>query len=501
MKIEDVIFPLNRPEYPKIPELFQSSLAWGIARSTGLAHTRLTSDGEKKEGLVFQKIQESTGKTISIRETFPSSDYGLLAWEDRLSDAGFAVQNGKIGVELAASLLESIEAIRPVKSKASSTVPVVPAASYLQDPVGLHAKANPPNFYEIIEQIYRLGSPVGHTGLGAAACWYSAITSSEEQVFFDRFSKALENWVVSDLRLVESMPSKNALPETTYTPPVWLAKADTPFSWFHQAWLSFCDPAWRSALPRRRWSDWASCLLRTGIGLAYLWESWFYQSLGRLLLDPATSAERAKVLLTNPDPLLEWRVDDIGLASRDVNTRIRRLVADGLACRDILSRIVEENSHNAPDKANAPGGVWHGEDGLEKFVIWLSGVLTIAQREEIAEAFGNNPVGGAKNTIETITFSLQTRKELGSEADYYGLLARRSRRFLVVNPGLEWIVVIASMTAGLPRSETTLGKLKRDLKKMGLGFPRNRLVSELERVGLSRSSHDADDAIVVRTGF
>ena len=45
------------------------------------------------------------------------------------------------------------------------------------------------------------------------------------------------------------------------------------------------------------------------------------------------------------------------------------------------------------------------------------------------------------------------------------------------------------------------GEVKESLAELGLAPSRDTLVHELERAGLSRSSHDADDGIEVAAGF
>ena len=60
---------------------------------------------------------------------------------------------------------------------------------------------------------------------------------------------------------------------------------------------------------------------------------------------------------------------------------------------------------------------------------------------------------------------------------------------------------MASLAARRPGHFTSLRAIRQQLRLLGISAPREILVNELERAGLARSSHDADDAIVVQPGF
>ena len=69
----------------------------------------------------------------------------------------------------------------------------------------------------------------------------------------------------------------------------------TPFRWFWKKWCTLCDPAnsWRDALPARRFTDWALCLLRTGLAFAYLWEAEFFRLLHKAIIQTRDNSERS----------------------------------------------------------------------------------------------------------------------------------------------------------------------------------------------------------------
>jgi hypothetical protein len=195
---------------------------------------------------------------------------------------------------------------------------------------------------------------------------------------------------------------------------------------------------------------------------------------------------------------LDWHQEDLALTVRDENSGIKNSINDGYAVRTLLqndSDILERVSGDPADVEN-----WTTPQGFDACIRRIHGVLTDADKERISACFRQTS-SGAKNTIETVQYSLGIRQETGKHADFYGLLARRSRRFLVVQPGEEWIVVVASMCAGVPGGRTILRNVRKSIAELGIGVSREVLIGELERAGLTTSSHDADDAIEVWAGF
>ena len=139
--------------------------------------------------------------------------------------------------------------------------------------------------------------------------------------------------------------------------------------------------------------------------------------------------------------------------------------------------------------------------GLADFVARAQRLMNQSSRAELLSCFGGDLKPSAKNTLETVRYLLLCRQVHGEDADFYGLLARHGRRWAVVEPGPEWIVVFASLSAKQPGGWANLRQLKDSLKELGLSPSRETVVQELERAGLSRSSHDADDGIDVAAGF
>jgi hypothetical protein len=61
--------------------------------------------------------------------------------------------------------------------------------------------------------------------------------------------------------------------------------------------------------------------------------------------------------------------------------------------------------------------------------------------------------------------------------------------------------VITGLLCGSPGGATTLGQLLDDLACLGIRAERSVLLDLLEEAGLSYDSPDADNALVIRSGF
>jgi hypothetical protein len=225
------------------------------------------------------------------------------------------------------------------------------------------------------------------------------------------------------------------------------------------------------------------------MGMGYLWEAQFYRDLCEHL---ASAAPEQPYLLPNNKELLKWTARSEAISTRDVNRSVRLVVSTGHAARAQFFRNYESVLMANPELAQAP---------LEDIISVIKHEMGSYESNPFSEILSESKRTDGPNTWETVVYSLQCRAETGSEADFYSLLTRRSRRFLVVEPGPEWMVVLASLTAGAPGLSTTLGQVKRSLAMLGLYPSRETLVQELEQAGLAGSSHDADDALEVVSAF
>jgi hypothetical protein len=86
------------------------------------------------------------------------------------------------------------------------------------------------------------------------------------------------------------------------------------------------------------------------------------------------------------------------------------------------------------------------------------------------------------------------------EQDLYALLKSASR-YTWVEPGQEWLVTVSSLQAGGPGQLSRMNDLSSALTSIGIDASQRTLVSRLESYGLARSSHDADDALEIMSGF
>jgi hypothetical protein len=109
----------------------------------------------------------------------------------------------------------------------------------------------------------------------------------------------------------------------------------------------------------------------------------------------------------------------------------------------------------------------------------------------------------ANNQKEFVRYLLQPRSaddDSVDQADFYSL-ARTNGRHTWFRPGPEWLVVVTGMLCRHPGGSCTLGELIRDLASLGIRVERSIVVGLLEEAGLSTDSPDADDALVIRSGF
>ncbi|MBW3596585.1 MAG: hypothetical protein KY475_04835 [Planctomycetes bacterium] len=133
--------------------------------------------------------------------------------------------------------------------------------------------------------------------------------------------------------------------------------------------------------------------------------------------------------------------------------------------------------------------------------LWVDG-LTADQVQSIGESI--RVTGSmANNQKEFVRYLLVPRSsddDSVDQADFYSL-ARTNSRHIWFRPGPEWLVVVTSLLCTGPGGFCTLGDLTRDLGSLGMRVERSVLVGMLEEAGLSTDSPDADDALVIRSGF
>jgi hypothetical protein len=451
------------------------------------------------KGLVYHERVPSGSSRLDIKKVLPadSSFYESLytEWDRRgLDTSSVPIGNN----EVVKSLLYAIVGTQPTKSKSFSCLPINPAASLLQDLRGIQAKTGPANFAKIIQQIYQLGCADTGKNETAASIWYKQLASEPDQGIFKFLSDALK--FVGPHREGEiAIPEvKTVFCDKDFIPTEWLLNIPNPFVWFYSSWNIFCKEEWTKSLPRRKWVDWASGIIRTSLGMCYLWEADFYKKLGTQLIGnyDNSPSDAASYVLSSNDPLINWIGPEFPISIRDNNSKIIRLIITGSGVRDVLGNWMRTLGGNS-FKRN-----YKSINGLSNWIEDARSLITREQQRDIEWHYNTTKLTSAmKNTKELINYSLTSRGEYGTNADFYNLLTRKSNRFLVVDPGGEWVVLMSSLAAKLPGHPTTLAILKDSFSQLGIHFNRKQLVKVLEKSGLSKSSHDADEALEIKPSY
>lgn len=477
-------FPeLRRPQYPSTPEVLLSALAWSVV-------PRLEAEDESL-GLIYERFVAPKG--LKIRQTKPKgpevADFG-----EALAEHGIRSLGDSSYPEVGAAVANSLNGILPDKGKGRASSSIGIAAALLQDPMGGLSAKQPPNFAHLINTIYSLGDE-GQASY-AAGQWFSAARChalASPLIGIERalIAKRLAGILANPDPWPPPAPNMEKKSEPSAAPTWWwneLAKAGhaTPFQWFRVSWDRLCSPSWHQRLPPRRWTSWALCVLRHGLGFSFLWEANFYTELTRAVLsndkDPATSAANAMVPVR---PLLPYRRGSV--SEMNVGSGINKALAVGLACREALEAALK---------------------GATTTATTLSDVIRILRersdeelRNKLAHAL-TGPPGGSRlgNLQETVKYSLLARATQG-DADHYGLLQTVSRNYAHVVPGAEWIVVMSAMAAPEPNSIVRLGDVMQGLRALGFQPRMDFLLAELERAGLCASAPDGDQGIEINLGF
>jgi hypothetical protein len=190
--------------------------------------------------------------------------------------------------------------------------------------------------------------------------------------------------------------------------------------------------------------------------------------------------------LRSMDPTLPWKFSRSTAEIRDLSSRLKSRTQRANDIRPLIEGWLAESGRKELESDHA----------LE----------LMAQDDALVAALKSILSGvGKKNTSqhlwEAIKYSLMTREASASEADHYGFLRSKGRRFLFADPGIEWITVVASLSAKSPGSFTHLGEVMRNLSMAGIRPDPRDLVLLLEKAGLARGSADADHGVVVETAF
>ncbi|WP_129676599.1 hypothetical protein [Candidatus Chloroploca sp. Khr17] len=510
------LFTLFRPEYAKQTEALLTDLIW---RSKGSTLYRMPSAQESSylEGLaglerndpklpsMQRLIPRHAGKgTSRVVETVPIAEQAQVS-NLFLSQEGIPTPTR--------ALLTSILAPQSRSMSSFSCVPIHPDVVVLQTLHGLVNKDRPPNLAEIIETIGWFG---GSTYDGQVAQLLLRVFSQKSGAkeglagLVDELMPLLAQHTWSAFPDVSGMSSQS-LPSwpTPCVGPRETAQKDqtaisshiwTPFSWFWEKWSTLCLPAngWYDALPTRRFVDWAMCLLRTGLVFSYLWEADFYTKLHASIVErvyfsgQTIAAASLQSMLEISTVLATIESPRLPSAQKHAWTAISALLAKGYEARRSFEHYITDN-FSVPE----------GSTFYTSVEAWLDSIPTEDLRQ-LATTLPADSREIAKNTKYFVKYLLLPRSSDDAAADqadlYYLARSNTSDKFWF-QPGPEWLVVVTGLLGTQPGGQCTLGALIRDLKRLGIRVERSVLVGMLEEAGLTTDSPDADDAIIIHSGF
>lgn len=233
------------------------------------------------------------------------------------------------------------------------------------------------------------------------------------------------------------------------------------------------------------WTDWATTVLRLAFGLGYLFEVTWYETIATQLLGPVAPTWAAAT--NSMELIVPWQKSNQSTTNRDIASALKWKVVRGVAIRAILEKWISENKIDAASAADQAFASMHSDSQL---------------RMKLQEALLSRVENGAsKNVWEAIKFSLTVREQDGDFADHYGMFRRHNRNFLFVDPGTEWISVVASLSSAKPGMSVDLRKVMATLRLLGTEPDQEDLLSLLERAGIARGSADAGQAVVVKTAY
>lgn len=409
-----------------------------------------------------------------------------------------------------AAALSSCMAPRARGDKSDACVPIHPAAVCFQTLHGLVNKESPANLSNAIENMGWLGGAPAR-GHVAASFLHPFATRRAQPTdglagFLDSFFPLIAQHVWSTL------PSHIQSVATPGWPAVWpdllpvfplpttaaalASYPRSPFAWFWQKWSKLCDPSrgWYDILPTRRFVDWCLCLLRTGLAFAYLWEAEFFCRMHERAVErvrPTGVPNRIRSMLNEGAPLAVFEPAFVPTSQKDAWPSISQLLARGYEARKRFNDLLDDSPSQLP-QLPLP-------DAIEAWVQQLG----TADLERAAAPLEPQP-RTANNQKEFVRYLLLARTsddDVVDQADFYYLARTNSRRHVWYHPGPEWLVVVTSLLCENPGGQATLGTLLNDLAALGLRVDRSVLVTLLEEAGLSTDSPDADDALVIRSGF
>lgn len=477
---KDCILALKRPEYVALPEVLISSLAWQLNEDQKRA------DDKASVGRIFKVLSESKSKRIKLIQR-PAGREQYLDLGKRLKLHGIR-PDSLDALELADGALSSVAGIKSSKGRTQAVSPLTPHLALLQNTRGVTAKNSPPDVAGYLQQLFDLAaSPNDKSSVQVAEAWYNASSRRlQNDPLLRIIDQAIRDSLLHD---ISDNLTFNLEDQQSSNPTILVDCGPTPFTWFRENWLSLTSDEWVDALPARVWVDWALTILRLSVGMGYLWESAWYVCIGEAIvqsnMDGVDGTTRPKDIAKSIDSLLPWRQKRSSTSIRDVNSALRLTTFRGQAIRELLSEFFAQN----PTTGGEPFDV-----GISLAAQDLNLVNRLREKLTTRQPHG-------KTAWETIRYNLITREESGPFTDYYGLLRTAGSRYLVIEPGTEWIAVVASLACREPGGEANLADLLKSLSSLGLHPDMTDIVSLLERAGLARGSADADQGVQIKSAY
>ena len=468
-----LLLPLARPEYVAIPEAFISAIAWRTFS--------VEMDNENETGFIFKNIK---GKTVKQPKNYTRVSTAPQTMAD-LDTFGSALQReGVTSMEspemMAEAVLNSISGIQAERGQQQPATPLSPAIALLQNTRGLASKRNPPDLGQILETLYQLGGG----GKGEASLTARWLRAAEQRLQSDRLLNAIDRAVDNTL-----LPSPRFLDTSHCKLGPFLAAPlpTTPYSWLTRSWDTLTSDEWVEALPARVWVDWATTVLRLGYGMGFLWEAAWYEMMAKKLLSdeqpPAgENAQFVDWLASSVGEVLPWKSSRSLTSVRDVASLKWRVQKAGK-----IRKLLDKKLGNASSSESLA-------------VQWADLSSDKELHNELTIALGSKEPAATNLVWEAIRYALMTREVAGDSADYYGLLSSNGR-YLTVDPGTEWIAVVASLACGSPGTTSNVSEVMTSLMELGTQPELTELVRLLERAGLARGSADADQAVIVESAF
>ncbi|WP_156135103.1 hypothetical protein [Arthrobacter sp. L77] len=466
-KAKHLLLPFNRPEYFSVPEALLSALAWrAYEYASDAAPTKPT-------GLMYKAEPKET-PYLSLRRTMPEKD-SAAALGRGLKDRGLSTEASDLLLGEAAA--SSVMGIRIEKTGNQPASPMTPALALMQNPRGVLVKKGPPDFGSIIESLFAVGHGIGGPRASATELWLGA---ADQRLRLDPFLAAVDASMME--AVFEGRTTRRSSIPVAEESLEWCGYyPDTPFEWFAESWTALTSEAWVEALPARVWVDWATTVLRLATGMGFLWEYAWYEALGQAIIQDSVPETFEELRATVRTPL-PWQSHRSSISVRDVGSTIKWRIARGERIRKIVKERLNE--------------VDASQDAME----FLREAASSDFRSSLAAEMAEKKEAG-KPVWETVKYGLQVRESSGPFTDYYGILKTRGRRYVVIDPGTEWIAVVASLTCGAPNTQCNVGAVLRDLTKLGMRPELGDLVALLERAGMARGSADADHAVIVESAF